>query len=56
MPLQVLMATKAGTNQFQGTLWEFLRNEKLDALYTFAKTPGATKSSRLALPGRCSLG
>ena len=42
-PLQVLMLTKSGTNAFHGTLWEFLRNEKLDAFNTFAKSPGATK-------------
>ena len=42
-PLQVLMLTKSGTNAFHGTLWEFLRNEKLDAFNTFAKTPGASK-------------
>jgi hypothetical protein len=42
-PIQVLMLTKSGTNQFHGTLWEFLRNEKLDAFNTFAKRPGARK-------------
>ena len=42
-PLQVLMLTKSGTNDFHGTVWEFLRNEKLDAFNTFAKTPGARK-------------
>jgi outer membrane receptor protein involved in Fe transport len=42
-PLQVLMLTKSGTNAFHGTAWEFLRNEKLDAYNTFAKTPGARK-------------
>jgi hypothetical protein len=42
-PLQVLMLTKSGTNAFHGTLWEFLRNEKLDAFNTFAKRPGARK-------------
>jgi hypothetical protein len=41
--LQVLMVTKSGTNQLHGTVWEFLRNEKLDAFNTFAKTPGARK-------------
>jgi hypothetical protein len=42
-PLQVDLAIKSGTNQFHGTLWEFLRNEKLDAFNTFAKRPGARK-------------
>jgi hypothetical protein len=42
-PLQVLMLTKSGTNNFHGTAWEFLRNEKLDAFNTFAKIPGARK-------------
>jgi Carboxypeptidase regulatory-like domain len=31
----VNVATKAGTNQYHGSLWEFLRNEKLDARNTF---------------------
>jgi hypothetical protein len=30
-PLQVSMITKSGTNQYHGSLWEFLRNDKLDA-------------------------
>jgi Carboxypeptidase regulatory-like domain len=37
-PLQVTMITKSGTNQFHGTLWEFLRNDKLDARNTFLPT------------------
>ena len=37
-PLQVTMATKSGTNEFHGSAWEFLRNQKLDAKNTFAKT------------------
>ena len=41
--LQVLMVTKSGTNEFHGTVWEFLRNEKLDSFNTFAKLPGARK-------------
>jgi len=37
-PVQVVMATKSGTNEFHGSLWEFLRNQKLDARNTFALT------------------
>src|SRR5215510_97031 len=35
--------SKSGANQLHGTVWEFLRNEKLDAFNTFAKLPGARK-------------
>lgn len=41
--MQVLMVTKSGTNDFHGTVWEFVRNEKFDAFNTFAKIPGAKK-------------
>lgn len=42
-PLQVDMVIKSGTNALHGTVWEFLRNEKLDAFNTFVKRPGARK-------------
>ena len=37
-PLQVMMVTKSGTNEFHGTLWEFHRNFAADARNTFAAT------------------
>lgn len=40
---QVNVTTKSGTNTYHGTVWEFLRNNKLDALpYAFG---GATPTS-----------
>jgi hypothetical protein len=35
-PIQVTIATKSGTNEFHATMWEFLRNNALDARNTFA--------------------
>ena len=37
-PVQVSMVTKSGTNEYHMTLWEFLRNNDLDARNTFAST------------------
>src|SRR5271157_440262 len=40
----VLHATvKAGTNQFHGTVWEFIRNDKLDAANFFENAGGIPK-------------
>ncbi|MBI3679050.1 MAG: TonB-dependent receptor, partial [Acidobacteria bacterium] len=36
MPLQVMLITKGGSNEFHGTLWEYHRNFAVDARNTFA--------------------
>jgi hypothetical protein len=35
-PLQVVMATKSGTNAFHGTVWEFNQNDKFSARNAFS--------------------
>lgn len=40
---KVLVTTKSGTNQFHGSLYEFLRNDKFDATNFFANRAGAKK-------------
>ena len=37
-PLQVLVVTKSGTNEFHGAIWEFLQNNAFNARNTFAAT------------------
>ena len=37
-PIQMIMVIKSGTNDFHGAIWEFLRNESLDARNTFANS------------------
>ncbi len=43
MGAKVLVSTKSGTNQFHGSAFEFLRNDKLDGTNFFANRAGATK-------------
>lgn len=40
---KVLVSTKSGTNEIHGTLYEFLRNEKLDGTNFFANRSGVRK-------------
>jgi len=40
---KVLVTTKGGTNQFHGSLYEFLRNDAFDATNFFANRAGAEK-------------
>jgi hypothetical protein len=40
---KVLVSTKSGTNDFHGSAYEFLRNEKLDGTNFFANRSGAKK-------------
>lgn len=40
------VVTKSGTNQFQGTAWEFLRNDKLDARNTFLPSVNPLKQNQ----------
>ena len=42
---KVLVSTKAGTNEFHGSLYEFLRNDALDGTNFFANRAGSPKPS-----------
>jgi hypothetical protein len=40
---QVIISTKSGSNEYHGSLWEFLRNDKLDARDFFNKVDAGPK-------------
>ena len=50
-PVQVNMVTKSGTNEFHVTLWEFLRNNALDARNTFAQSTPKLTQNQFGLAG-----
>ena len=50
-PVQVNMVTKSGTNQYHVTLWEFFRNNALDARNTFASTTPRLNQNQFGLAG-----
>jgi hypothetical protein len=43
---QVSVTSKSGTNQFHGSLWEFLRNDKLNARSEFAQRRPQTRQNQ----------
>ena len=43
MGAKVLVSTKSGTNEFHGSVYEFLRNDKLDGTNFFANRVGSRK-------------
>jgi TonB dependent receptor len=49
--LQVLSVTKSGTNAFHGTVWEFLRNDALDARNTFANSKPKLRRNQFGASG-----
>ncbi len=50
-PLQVTMVTKSGTNEYHGSLWEFLRNDKLDARNTFLPVKDTLRRNQFGAGG-----
>jgi hypothetical protein len=50
-PVQVNMVTKSGTNEYHVTLWEFLRNDALDARNTFAASNPKLIQNQFGLAG-----
>ena len=50
-PVQVNMVTKSGTNEYHVTLWEFFRNNDLDARNTFASGTPKLNQNQFGLAG-----
>lgn len=45
-PMQVKVATKSGTNEPHGTVWEYLQNDALNARNTFATKPARVRRNQ----------
>src|SRR6185437_2930760 len=45
-PMQVIMATRSGTNQFHGSVWDFLRNDAFDATEFFSGDKATLKRNQ----------
>ncbi len=45
-PIQVKVATKSGTNELHGAVWEFLQNDALNARNTFATKPSRVRRNQ----------
>jgi hypothetical protein len=45
-PMQVVVVTKSGTNQFKGSLWEFVQNDAFNARNAFSNTVGRVRRNQ----------
>jgi hypothetical protein len=50
-PIQVTMITKSGTNQYHGTLWEFVRNDIFDSRNTFVAAKPTLRRNQYGFSG-----
>lgn len=50
-PIQILSVTKSGSNAFHGSVWEFLRNDALDARNTFATSKPKLRRNQFGASG-----
>jgi hypothetical protein len=50
-PLLITMVTKSGTNEYHGTLYEFLRNDALNARNTFANSTPKLSYNQFGVAG-----
>ncbi|MBI3668062.1 MAG: TonB-dependent receptor [Acidobacteria bacterium] len=51
LPAVVNVVTKSGSNEFHGSAWEFLRNDKFDARNAFAVGKGPNRQNQFGIAG-----